>query len=217
LRAVRAAHDPVWTADGYVSDRWRPVSPVTGRLDAFQWQTPLAALPSDKAFTVESSAFTEAMLAPRRVEPPAVPPAEPSHEIPTEPTPPLAAQDNSPVTVAPAATAAPPPAAPIAIAPVVAAPAVATAPAATTPVEAPVPAAPPPEPPAPSPPPPLFRPRPDLDKSASNAPPLILPIVRAPDDPGIDDDPLADEFAERMGSAPGQAGGWRGFLARWGG
>ena len=43
LRAVRARHDPVWTADGYVSDRWRPVSPVTGRLDAFQWQTPLAA------------------------------------------------------------------------------------------------------------------------------------------------------------------------------
>lgn len=34
LRAVRALHDPVWTADGYVSDHWRPVSPVTGRLDA---------------------------------------------------------------------------------------------------------------------------------------------------------------------------------------
>ena len=48
LRAVRARHDPVWTADGYVSDRWRPVSPVSGRLDAFQWQTPVAALPSDK-------------------------------------------------------------------------------------------------------------------------------------------------------------------------
>ena len=43
LRAVRALHDPAWTADGYVSDRWRPVSPVTGRLDAFQWQTPVAA------------------------------------------------------------------------------------------------------------------------------------------------------------------------------
>src|SRR5258705_5959092 len=64
LRAVRARHDPVWTADGYVSDRWRPVSPVTGRLDAFQWQTPLAALPSDKGVTVEASPFEEAMLAP---------------------------------------------------------------------------------------------------------------------------------------------------------
>src|SRR6202158_6035340 len=64
LRAVRARHDPVWTADGYVSDRWRPVSPVTGRLDAFQWQTPLAALPSDKSAAIESSAFEQAMLAP---------------------------------------------------------------------------------------------------------------------------------------------------------
>src|SRR6267154_1295398 len=69
LRAVRARHDPVWTADGYVSDRWRPVSPVTGRLDAFQWQTPVASLPSDKGATIEASPFEEAMLAaptPRR-------------------------------------------------------------------------------------------------------------------------------------------------------
>ena len=74
LRAVRALHDPAWTADGYVSDRWRPVSPVTGRLDAFQWQTPVAALPSDKGAAIESSPFEEAMLAtPRRavvLEPP---------------------------------------------------------------------------------------------------------------------------------------------------
>ena len=74
LRAVRALHDPAWTADGYVSDRWRPVSPVTGRLDAFQWQTPVAALPSDRGGAIESSAFEEAMLAtPRRavvLEPP---------------------------------------------------------------------------------------------------------------------------------------------------
>src|SRR5205807_1190655 len=63
LRAVRALHDPVWTADGYVSDRWRPVSPVTGRLGAVKWQTPVAALPSDKGTTIESSPFEEAMLA----------------------------------------------------------------------------------------------------------------------------------------------------------
>src|SRR4029077_4785994 len=42
LRGVRALHDPVWTADGYVSEKWRPVSPVSGRLDAFQWQMPLS-------------------------------------------------------------------------------------------------------------------------------------------------------------------------------
>src|SRR5262249_55747893 len=43
-RAVRAERDPAWTADGYVSDRWLPVSPVSGRLDAFQWKVPLAQL-----------------------------------------------------------------------------------------------------------------------------------------------------------------------------
>ena len=89
LRAVRALHDPVWTADGYVSDRWRPVSPVSGRLDAFQWQTPLAALPSDKSAAIESSPFEEAMLAPpRRVEPPNSEAAEPRRS-PAEPAAPL--------------------------------------------------------------------------------------------------------------------------------
>ena len=40
-RAVRAARDPAWTADGLVSDEWEPISPVTGRLDAFEWKVPM--------------------------------------------------------------------------------------------------------------------------------------------------------------------------------
>ena len=48
--------------------------------------------------------------------------------------------------------------------------------------------------------------------------PPIIPIVRAPDDPGIDDEPvIRDEFAEQLSPSQGQAGGWRGFLSRWGG
>lgn len=43
-RAVHALRDPAWTADGFVSERWMPVSPVTGRLDAFQWKVPLAEI-----------------------------------------------------------------------------------------------------------------------------------------------------------------------------
>jgi len=39
-RAVNAPRDPAWTADGVVADRWAPVSPVTGALDAFQWRVP---------------------------------------------------------------------------------------------------------------------------------------------------------------------------------
>lgn len=42
-RAVRAPRDPVWTADGLVSDEWEPVSPATGRLDAFEWKVPMTA------------------------------------------------------------------------------------------------------------------------------------------------------------------------------
>jgi HemY protein len=42
-RAVRASGDPVWTADGVVSERWLPVSP-NGRLDGFEWKVPLAEL-----------------------------------------------------------------------------------------------------------------------------------------------------------------------------
>ena len=43
-RAMRAAPDPAWTADGVMSERWMPVSPVTGRLDAFEWRVPVAAI-----------------------------------------------------------------------------------------------------------------------------------------------------------------------------
>ena len=43
-RALHAAPDPQWTADGYVSDRWLPISPVTGRLDAFEWRVPLTGM-----------------------------------------------------------------------------------------------------------------------------------------------------------------------------
>jgi HemY protein len=42
-RAMRASGDPVWTADGVVSDRWLPVSP-NGRLDGYEWKLPLAEI-----------------------------------------------------------------------------------------------------------------------------------------------------------------------------
>lgn len=43
-RAVHAARDPAWTADGIISERWEPISPVTGALDAFQWRVPVETL-----------------------------------------------------------------------------------------------------------------------------------------------------------------------------
>jgi HemY protein len=43
-RALRAPRDRAWIADGYVSDRWLPVSPVTGAVDAFEWKAPVDAI-----------------------------------------------------------------------------------------------------------------------------------------------------------------------------
>jgi HemY protein len=208
LRAVRARHDPVWTADGYVSDRWRAVSPVTGRLDAFQWQTPVASLPSsDKSATIESSAFEEAMLAaPARRE---IAASDGLAEPPRESEPAAISHSDSPAPEekpddSPAAKAAEPAAAPQPAEPA----AVASAPA---PVSSSSPAG---EPQG-AVPTPLFRTRADLSKPATPAP-AVIPIVRAPDDPGIDDEAPTDEFVEQIGTAKAQAGGWRGFLTRWG-
>ncbi len=39
-RASRAPRDKAWVADGVVSDVWAPFSPVSGKLDAWIWQTP---------------------------------------------------------------------------------------------------------------------------------------------------------------------------------
>ena len=200
LRAVRALHDPAWTADGYVSDRWRPVSPVTGRLDAFQWLTPVASLPSDKGGTIESSPFEEAMLAtPRRavvLEPPAAG-SEPDAE-PAAPSAATAAQDNAPPADVESAL--------IEAAPIVAAPVAAPAPSPPRSAEsAPMASA------------PLFRSRQDIPKAAPAPIPAVIPIIRAPDDPGIDEEGAPDEFAEQIGPPKAQAGGWRGFLSRWGG
>ncbi|MGH6703457.1 MAG: heme biosynthesis protein HemY [Bradyrhizobium sp.] len=192
LRAVRGAHDPAWTADGYVSDRWRPVSPVSGRLDAFQWKTPVAALPSDKGAAIEASPFEEAMLAPPRVEPSDEAAEQPNGESVVTPLP-AAAQDNSPAQ-------------PIAVEP------------------APLELSAPPPPPLPAEPvtvtaAPLFRARTDIpgmmDRNAAGMA-AVIPIVRAPDDPGVDDESGRDEFADQISPPQAQAGGWRGFLSRWG-
>lgn len=38
--ALRAPRDPAWVADGIISDKWQPFSPVTGELGAFVWKPP---------------------------------------------------------------------------------------------------------------------------------------------------------------------------------
>ncbi len=59
-RAVRVPRDPVWIADGVVSEHWAPISPVSGRLDAFEWKVPVAGLAAP-----EGAMIDEELLAPR--------------------------------------------------------------------------------------------------------------------------------------------------------
>jgi HemY protein len=43
-RGSRAPRDAVWIADGQWSKQWAPVSPVTGKLDAYRWLLPAEQL-----------------------------------------------------------------------------------------------------------------------------------------------------------------------------
>jgi HemY protein len=172
LRAVRAALDPAWTADGFVSDHWRPVSPVTGRLDAFQWMVPVAALPP------ASGTVTDAERSPMIPPPVASPPPAPEMKTVTA----VELADRPPSADAPKpdiAAAQPQP-----------------QPAAETPV-------------------PVFRPRvvPDPRTRPAPAIPAVIPLVRAPDDPGVPDAPDGGEFTDSPAPAA-QAGGVRGFFSR---
>jgi HemY protein len=109
-RALRAPRDPAWTADGYVSDRWMPVSPVSGRLDAFQWKVPLAEL-GDAREVIEGDDWERAAEPPKIVTPPPeLPPrpqeiageiTPPAESIPAPRPPTLAGSAPQPVKIAP--------------------------------------------------------------------------------------------------------------------
>ena len=80
-RAMRASSDPVWTADGVVSDRWLPVSP-NGRLDGYQWKMPLAELGFDRPVIEFTNASAAAPVEPAAPELAADPVPEPIPEPP---------------------------------------------------------------------------------------------------------------------------------------
>jgi len=181
LRAVRALHDPVWTADGYISEHWRPVSPVTGRLDAFQWQVPVSALPSSKTVVVEDK-FHDALIASSAGETLPARDVEEPVTVTIEPAPEAAAASKPATVVIEAEPVKPEKAAKSPDKPAAAADTV--IPMASTP---------------------LFHRR----KDAGSAP--VIPIVRAPDDPGVEDDTPPEEFNEHPQAPAGQSGGWRGY------
>lgn len=96
-RASHAPRDPIWIADGVISEKWRPISPVTGKLDAFVWRKPLERLP--QADEAEDAVFA-----------PLVPPEPPlllEEPAPDAPEAPAPVQDASSEVAAAAPVAKP--------------------------------------------------------------------------------------------------------------
>ncbi|MEN5084098.1 heme biosynthesis HemY N-terminal domain-containing protein [Bosea sp. TWI1241] len=95
-RATRAPRDAAWVADGLVSDHWLPVSPVSGRLDAFAWTVPPMALGGgteldDVLADLDDRAPSAPLLegsveAPTEAQAVILPPAAPA-QAPAEPAP----------------------------------------------------------------------------------------------------------------------------------
>lgn len=179
-RATRAPRDAAWVADGLVSDVWMPVSPISGRLDAFVWtvppatlgnqpqrlddvladlddSTPLIEARAESVTTVESAATIAPAPAPVVEEPKPEPEAAPEPQavpaVEAQPAPVPAAEERRPKpAVEPPASASP-------------TPAVAAAPAA---------------------------PRESQPK------PVIFPVAHAPDDPGPEEATPAEEKKGRF-------------------
>lgn len=89
-RASRAPRDPVWVADGTVSDSWSPVSPVTGRIGAYEWREPPQAAETHLRARIDADRFelpVEQSAVIVEPEPPVAPvlPAEPVEAIAAKP------------------------------------------------------------------------------------------------------------------------------------
>lgn len=109
-RASIAPRDPAWVADGLVADAWAPVSPVTGRLDAFVWMTPPQSLEASVRASIDAGHFAEPVAEPvKSVAPPpveAVVPPDPEPPVPEE-APTVTEPEAAPAPVAVAAKPVP--------------------------------------------------------------------------------------------------------------
>jgi HemY protein len=77
-RAARAPRDAIWIADGMISDRWEPASPVTGKLDAFRWDVPQDVLSAPiEPTALETMPVVETQTAPPQIDAPPPPRAKP--------------------------------------------------------------------------------------------------------------------------------------------
>jgi HemY protein len=116
-RALRAPRDPAWVTDGHVSDKWAAFSPVTGRIDAYEWKSPveragalieadgaeLARLPEPEPEPEEpaKSPVIEAVAEAPAVKPVAAAPVPVPVEEKPAPAPAAAPSATAPAAVAP--------------------------------------------------------------------------------------------------------------------
>ncbi len=113
-RAVRAPRDPAWTADGFISRTWLPVSPVSGELGGFKWKVPVEGIayedpetvteelddtvPGDDAIAITTPEASDAVDDPEPEEDVIVHKADEAVEdIPTEPDDVVHASEEEPV------------------------------------------------------------------------------------------------------------------------
>lgn len=113
-KAVRAARDPAWVADGYVSERWAPFSPVTGKIDAFEWRVAMERAPhlieqDEPIAPVEKSVLAAPTIA---ASMPPVSEAQPLEAMPAEGAAALADETAKPVEPEPIAVRTSAPAVP---------------------------------------------------------------------------------------------------------
>ncbi len=91
--ALKAGRDPAWVADGYVSEKWLPLSPITGKLDAFEWKVPFDQIEGaieDGTISRGEQALSALPPLQTKPQPPAAPENRETHPV-TETTTPAAA------------------------------------------------------------------------------------------------------------------------------
>ena len=104
-RALSAPRDPAWIADGRIFAAWAPVSPVSGRVDAFEWKVPPDRLPVQRQMEID--AWATDSEAPPVLEAKAVTAAPVVVAAQPQPAPKVA--EPKPVVVKPAAQPSPEP------------------------------------------------------------------------------------------------------------
>lgn len=83
-RALQATRDPTWTADGLVSAKWMPASPISGRIDAFEWRIPIADLAPQGPVIEHDQGRPAAAAVTAAPAKPAAKPAEPAPVTPAD-------------------------------------------------------------------------------------------------------------------------------------